>query len=386
LAARAFLGLIALSVFATGARGAQVVKGPYLIFPGDKTQMQVLWQLDVAASGTLRWGADTACSDGSAMPHSSGDRLFAHTITGLTPDSKYYYRLEAGTASLTGSFRTAPPDNGQRAKFFAFGDTRTNLAPLNAVTGAMVAAFQADPACQTFVLHVGDWVDADTEDFWATRFFDPSGTRTAALVANLPVLGCMGNHEGAGVIYRKYWPYPYVASRYWSFDYGPAHVVVVDQYDAAGGPSDAQVDWIRGDLASTAKKWKFLLFHEPAWTAGVHPNNTRAQQALQPLCETYGVDVCFAGHNHYYARCVVNGVHHVTTGAGGAPLYTPVPGQPYLVTSAKEYEYCKIEIDGNRLTLEALTPDGTVLDSFAITHPEPARARWWRLLSWQEDR
>jgi hypothetical protein len=90
------------------------------------------------------------------------------------------------------------------------------------------------------------------------------------------------------------------------------------------------------------------------------------QTYLQPLCEQYGVSIVFGGHNHYYARAVVCGMQHITTGGGGAPLYTPVPSHPNVVASAAAYRFCKIAIDGNTLTFKAVTPAGVVLDSVTL--------------------
>ena len=74
----------------------------------------------------------------------------------------------------------------------------------------------------------------------------------------------------------------------------------------------------------------------------------------------------FGGHNHYYARGVVNGVHHVTTGGGGAPLYDPESGHPNIVAYAKVNHFCKITIKGGELYYSALTPEGEVIDEFTI--------------------
>jgi hypothetical protein len=178
----------------------------------------------------------------------------------------------------------------------------------------------------------------------------------------------MGNHEQSGVLFTKYFPYPFVGGRYWSFDYGPAHFTVVDQYTIYG-PGSAQLDWIETDLASTNKPWKFVYLHEPGWSAGGHSNNTSVQNYIQPLCEQYDVAMVFAGHNHYYARAVVNGVQHITTGGGGAPLYDPSPGYPNVVTIAKAHHVCTVEIDGGLLHFEAVTPAAAVLDSFTLSLP-----------------
>jgi hypothetical protein len=177
----------------------------------------------------------------------------------------------------------------------------------------------------------------------------------------------MGNHEESGELYEKYFPYPFEeGGRYWSFDYGPAHFVMVDQYVDYGAGS-TQLEWIDNDLDLTDKTWKFVFFHEPGWSAGGHSNEQDVQDYIQPLCEAYGVDMTFAGHNHYYARAWVNGVHHITTGGGGAPLRTPDPDYtPEVVATSESNHFCKVEIQGNTLTFTAVKPDGTEIDSLSI--------------------
>ncbi len=75
-----------------------------------------------------------------------------------------------------------------------------------------------------------------------------------------------------------------------------------------------------------------------------------------------------AGHNHYYARAFVDGVHHVTAGGGGAPLHTPNPTFPFVVATAKAHHFCTIAIDGGTLVLTAYGKAGQVLDTFTVTH------------------
>jgi len=190
------------------------------------------------------------------------------------------------------------------------------------------------------------------------------------MLADLPYHSSVGNHEfyGSGNYYtfKKYFRYPYVADHYWSFDYGPAHFLVMDQY-VSYSPGSPELTWIENDLAATEKPWKFIVLHEPGWSAGGgHGNNYSVQQYIQPLCEEYNVPIVFGGHNHYYARAVVNGITHITTGGGGAPLYSPDPNSPYVVAASKSHHFCKIEINGNTLNFTAVKPNGTVIDSFTI--------------------
>jgi hypothetical protein len=37
---------------------ASMRKGPYLIYPGNNTEMQVLWQLTGSGPSTIEWGLD----------------------------------------------------------------------------------------------------------------------------------------------------------------------------------------------------------------------------------------------------------------------------------------------------------------------------------------
>jgi hypothetical protein len=258
----------------------------------------------------------------------------------------------------------------------AYGDTRSNPNIHDQVAAAMLATFNGNEDFQSIILLTGDLVNnGNSESDWDNQFFNPSYPNIKAMLANVPYQAVIGNHEGSGQLFVKYFPYPFIGGRYWSYDYGPAHFVVVDQYTSYSSGS-AQLQWIENDLASTTKPWKFLYLHEPGWSAGGHSNNTSVQNHIQPLCEQYGVSILFAGHNHYYARAVVNDVQHVTTGGGGAPLYPPNNNYPNIVTTSMAYHYCKVEIDGSFLHFTAVKPDATVIDEFtvSIVGIEPANA------------
>jgi hypothetical protein len=142
---------------------------------------------------------------------------------------------------------------------------------------------------------------------------------------------------------------------------------MLDQY-VPYAVGSAQYNWLVNDLTASTKNWKFIVLHEPGWSAGGgHDNNTTVQAVIQPLAEQYGVVMVFGGHNHYYARAVVNGVQHLTVGGGGAPLHTPDPNMPYIVTTSESYSFAKITIDANVLTCTVVKSDGTVIETFELT-------------------
>ncbi|MCP4592796.1 MAG: metallophosphoesterase family protein [bacterium] len=365
-------------------------KGPYLIFPGDNTQMTILWQTWDTVPGTVAWGEDSHCSLGQLESVERDDHQHRVTLDGLTPDTLYHCRVTVEAEDWTGTFRTAPTSDATALSFFVYGDSRSNPAQFDAVNAAIVHLFQGDPALQTFIAHAGDYVgEGRREEDWDNDLFNRQWPNTLALLGNLPLQGCWGNHEGEGDLFRRHFPYPFVEAAYWSFDWGPVHVAVLDQSRYHyGSPADwdAQMLWLESDLATTSRPWKIVLLHEPGYSAGnlviptdprfqqvIHPNQEYVQTDIQPLCERFGVALVFGGDNHCYARCEVNGVTHITTAGAGAPLYPPDPDyDPTVVATAQAHHFCLVNIEGDALTLTALTPAGDVLDEFTIT-PPPAR-------------
>jgi len=348
-------------------------KGPHLIFNGNNTEMQVFWQLNKTDTCLIKWGIDTLYSLGNQQIYEYGnDHQYKYLFTNLKPGNKYYYQIKINDNIFNGSFYSALPENSDQVNFFAYGDTRTYPATHNNITKKMISLYKADPNLQTFILSTGDFVgNGDIESHWDTYFFDPSYSYIQEMLANLPFQSCIGNHEQTGKLYRKYFPYPYISDDfYWSFDYGSAHFSILDQYTSYNTDSK-QLNWLEKDLISTDKKWKFIILHEPGWTAGVgHENNINVQKYIQPLCEKYGVQIVFGGHNHYYARAEVNSIVHITTGGGGAPLYNSDPTYPNIVVTSKSYHFCKIEINKKILDFTAMTPEGKIIDHFILKTTE----------------
>jgi hypothetical protein len=370
------IGLLACLTFVITSNPAvaqSMRKGPYLIYPGTNTEMQVLWQRTAVETCTVEWGTDLTYSLGSEeTTEYGGDHQHTHTITGLTPGTLYYYRVSVAAEEHTGSFRAAPATDATQLKYIAYGDTRSYPADHDGVAASIMSEYIADPAFQTMLISVGDLVNnGNLEADWDNQFFDPTYTNIQTMLSEMPYQSCMGNHEGTGVLFTKYFPYPFVSGRYWSFDYGPAHFICVDQYTSYSTGS-AQLTWIENDLAASTKEWNFIYLHEPGWTSGHHSNEIPVQDYIQPLCEQYGVPIVFGGHNHYYSRALVNGVHHITTGGGGAPPYSPTAGYPYIVYKISAYHYCMVEIDGAFLDFTARTRSGTVIDTFSVDLPQAA--------------
>jgi predicted phosphodiesterase len=394
---KALTGLAFVLAFAVSgtAAFAGILKHPYLIYPGQNTQMEVVWQDDTAGeTNMVSWGTSTLYSMGTVTAPEFGDRQHKYTITGLTPNTKYYYQVADQTSSAvygTGSFITAPEDDAASIRFLAMGDSRSQPFALDNVMQAM-RAFYSQPGnedYQRLTIHNGDWVSTDGESYWTTQWFDPTKTDIVAFTANSPIDGCKGNHDnksGYSATFPKYFPFPYANltaktvapltdasgnpyynNLYWSFDYGPVHFTVVDEYSSYA-PGSAQYNWLVNDLATTTKPWKVLIYHEPSYSAGADGDNIPVR-ALEPLVTQYNVDLIYAGHSHNYARtgaytsAQANGdqialnVPHITSGGGGAPVYQPdltnKGNFPHVITAWPAMEFMTFDVEGKTLTMTA---------------------------------
>jgi hypothetical protein len=280
---------------------------------------------------------------------------------------------------------TAPVETSTELNFFMFGDTRTLYAWHDSVSAAMIGDYQNDPSFQTITVCTGDLVTYGAEESeWQSEFFTDLGPNTLQRLSEVPFVSCLGNHglyysnysavDMTSALFGKYFPYPYVERRYWSFDYGPVHFTIVDLYPdfydpyGQGKIDDDQLAWIESDLNNTTKEWKIVVLHEPGWSAGgsssgsPHPNNNHVQTLLQPLLEQYGVQVLQCGHNHYYAHAVKNGIIHLTAAGGGAPLYSPDPMKPNVMKTNETHHYCKASINGDNMNIIVLSPAGDTVD------------------------
>lgn len=367
-AARRLLGILVLLGAASTPAQAAVKKPPYLLFTGQNTSMDVMWQSTITESNVIRWGTSTSYELGQAASSEFGsDHQHRYTLFGLTPDTVYYYQVDGFG---TGFFRTAPPTNATAVSLWAISDSQFDPAIHESVIAQIRAAYTAAPALQTLVLHAGDWAMDDTETTWNNEFFLSSSTfpQVAAQLTELPMAGARGNHEGSGTRFKKYLPFPYQSNFYWSFDYGPVHVTVIDNF-ATYTAGSAEYNWIVNDLASTTRPWKIVIMHEPGWSAGGdHENNTTVQAVLHPLFEQYRVDVVLNGHNHYYARAVVDGIQYLTIGGAGGELMPVNLGYPNIVKAVSDHNYLRVDVAGSTLTFTASRSTGAPIETVTLTH------------------
>ncbi|MFA5859382.1 MAG: fibronectin type III domain-containing protein [Elusimicrobiota bacterium] len=309
-------------------------------------------------------------------------------LTGLEPDTTYYYRCgEPGNWSARKHF-TTPPIKGsnQAIRFAAYGDSRNNGAEVKKINNAV------KPYDPLFRLHVGDLVGGGTwQAQWNIDFFP----NVEALISECPMLPTLGNHEFHASNYYNQFSLPAPKSWY-SLNIGNIHLISLDndildfEWDAKWyyDPSSPQYKWLKADLekadADPDIQWKFVFFHAPPFSSKQPYNGSWIRNDWIPLFEKHKVDIVFCGDNHFYERTysliqtaimdrgpnfVKNmGVLYVTVGGEGAPLTTLGTPDPYHAFQRKVFHFAIIDVAGSNLTLKAYLDDGvTMFDTFTVS-------------------
>jgi len=357
--ARSFLpGCAVVLLFVAGVT---LTRGPYLQSVTG-TSAIVIWQTAAPGSSRVEYGVGgyTASID---LPDPTVEHVI--TLTDLITGTEVIYRVSTdGVELASGSFRTAAaPD--QSFTFAVIGDSGTGSTGQVAVADRMVAL---DPQ---LVLHTGDVVYPDGQAAgYDPFFFNPYQT----LAKRAPIYPTLGNHDyhsqsGQPYLDAFYLPHnnPAQTERYYSFDWGNAHFTALDFNT---GPDAAQLDWLKNDLASTDKPWKFVFYHQAIYSSGPHGHEdwvTAKRALLAPIFEQYKVDVVFNGHDHDYERTQpINGVLYIVSGGGGGPLYQVNP-QSFSAYAETTYHTVLATLDGCTLTLQAVKPDGTIFDATTLS-------------------
>jgi hypothetical protein len=351
-----------------------VTRGPYLQRLVRDT-VTVVWHQERAADCGLE------LRRGDAPPRVIRGRTATECVieaAGLEPNAVYHYKALADGIPVTAetTFRTG----GAEAvfSFLVFGDSGCACPSQLAVRDRMLGS----PA--DFLLHTGDMIYRKVlrpEDF-DDQIFAPYRD----LMSHAVLWPCLGNHDRErddGTIWRDVFftpaNNPENAKDYYSFDYGSAHVVVIDS-NAPTGKKSAQRRFLERDLAASTAPWKFVVLHHSLYSSGKHGGAKRIRRNLVPLFDQYGVAVVFMGHEHSYERTkpmrgdeIVgpeHGVVYVTTGGGGKSV-RPVGTSWFTAYSESAFHFTRVTVDRDALLVEMVRADGAVRDRFRVPRRMP---------------
>lgn len=447
------------ALMAAEERPVELTRGPYLqtATPGGVT---IVWRMRTGDKPQVRFGLKPDVLDqtlpGSAIrlrrtiedggstallkPLNAAPvdtRQYEAVVTGLKPDTRYYYAVFEGDIRLTPdhpdfSFNTLPtPGKPRDALFWVVGDSGTGNRVQLKVHTAMRNLLKAENRTLDGYLHVGDMAYGSGMDSEFQGFFFDS---YAATLRNTVCWASMGNHEGrhsngaegVGPYYDAYvcpengeaGGLPSGTEAYYSFDYGEMHFICLDSHDLPRDPNGTMAQWLKADLEKTRAKWVIAFFHHPPYTKGSHDSDKEQQliemrRDILPILESGGVDLVLTGHSHIYERSMLldgayatptvaenvvlndgdgnpagdgpyrksaglhpnEGAVQVVAGHGGTTLTRKSAPSPVMRTTIIEFGSVLLDLKGNALTARMVNSDGVIRDTFQIVKEGQAVVR-----------
>ena len=311
-----------------------VTRGPFLQMVSPDA-ITIRWSTATANTSRVKYGLTENSLNASIADRKS---VIDHEmrITGLKPDTRYYYAIGSRFSIIKGSYRnyftTSPPANTKRViRIGVFGDPGTGTALQKSSRDNYLKMKGGYNNAEMIIMLGDNAYNAGTEGEHNLHFFD---IYTNNIFDNHVIFPVPGNHEYANdkgravdhnIPYYSIFTVPANAEsgglasgteHYYSYDYGNIHFIMLDSYGIDGGnhlyddtSNGQQALWLKADLAANAgkHKWTIACMHHPPYTNGSHISDAEQdliaiRRKITPILERYGVDLVLAGHSHVYER------------------------------------------------------------------------------------
>jgi hypothetical protein len=184
------------------------------------------------------------------------------------------------------------------------------------------------------VFALGDNAYEDGSAAEYTNCYAPTWGRHLARTKPVP-----GNHDyqtsGAAGYYGYFGAAAGASGKgYYSYDRGAWHIIALNN-EIANGPSSAQMQWLRADLAANPNLCTLAYWHRPLYSSTPGSGTSTVINSVRPLWDTlyaYGVDLVLNAHRHTYERIAPvkpdgtpnssTGIRAIIVGTGGFAHHT----------------------------------------------------------------
>ena len=379
-----------------------------IVAKDNSTSRTIMWQSDssepdavieyrLVSSDDIKTlsASDAAFTDDGSMTY-----IHEGTIIDLTPDTKYEYRIGYSTdrrsdwypleTAGAGEYEVLIYPDSQSGDYSGWEQLVKNSADRNPNAALYIS--------------MGDLVDNGEQAYQWRTWLDS----IKPLSARIPLAPTLGNHEMYTLDWKMREPRAYLNyfdvpsngnvtfnRRYYSYDYGDVHYVVLDTqlYESTHEDNhdthhpdlyDVQVQWLRQDLASNTKKWTVVLMHrDPFQYAFDRPGASRAAGfdeegvLFMPIFDEFHVDLVLSAHLHSYRNRGhvrnfdrdASGPLYILTGIAGdarRPKWKQHPLDVYVIPDREVSNYMTMTVTPNRLVVRAFLADGTQVDESVI--------------------
>ena len=379
-----------------------------IVAQDNSTSRTIMWQSDsnepdAVIEYRLADSADSkilSATDKSFTDDGSTTYIHEATITGLTPNTKYEYRVGYG-ADRRSDWYSLETAGAKEYDVLIYPDSQSG--DYSGWEKIVKDSANRNPKASLYI-SMGDLVDNGEQAYQWRTWLDS----IKPLSARIPLSPTLGNHEMYTLDWKMREPRAYLNyfdvpnnsnatfnRRYYSYDYGDVHYVVLDTqlYESTHEDNhdthhpdlyDVQVQWLRQDLASNTKKWTVVLMHrDPFQYAFDRPDSSRAVGfneegvLFMPIFDEFNVDLVLSAHLHSYRNRghVRNfdrdesGPLYILTGLAGdagRPKWRRHPLDVYVAPQPETNNYMTMTVTPNTLTVRSFLPDGTQLDESVL--------------------
>jgi predicted phosphodiesterase len=188
-----------------------------------------------------------------------------------------------------------PKEDKDSVRFGVIGDSGSGDAAQFRVAEELAKAHQHWPL--DFIIMLGDNIyGEEAPEEYAARFEKPY---KALLDAGVPFYAALGNHDHPNQ--RFYRHFNMEGKRYYTFEGKGASVRLFALDTNYMDPE--QLAWLKKEACGSSARWKIPFFHHPIYSSGSkHGSSPELQRILEPVFAECGIDVVFAGHDHFYER------------------------------------------------------------------------------------
>jgi acid phosphatase type 7 len=313
-----------------------LTRHPYLQ-RGASNQMTIRWKTDVACVGKVNYGlVQSNLSQNVSETSPTTEHIV--TLTGLTPETRYFYNIATGSTIFQGDadnfFYTFPLEGSiKKHRFWVISDEGTGDYNQKKVRDAF-----ATYLTQNNISYINGWLtlgdnvyNSGTEIEFENNFFNIY--KDIKIMRQSPLFPALGNHDYANdatlqdnhnIPYKNLFSLPgqgqsggYPSNRweYYSYMVGNTLFVACDSHGEENNKrfwlDEAQRRWLINTLqwakTNANVKWTILYWHHTPYSQGSHNSDNvqdliDVRQNLIPIIDQYKVDLVLCGHSHVYER------------------------------------------------------------------------------------
>jgi predicted phosphodiesterase len=282
------------------------------------------------------------------------------------------------------NFRTAPNDMTTPLRFSYLTDPQIYVTEVSRIKAVYDKIHNDNPH---LIMVGGDHVADSTVARWQALMMAELNALHYAFTADAE-----GNHDGVGLNTYYGFPQPMAYPNTYSFNFGMAHIIVINTNYDSSSQLATLITWMTADLAKHQNdKWRIVLLHKALYSVGGHYNEgdiVPIRNTLGPVFQKNNINLVLQGHDHAYSRtCIApNGtrsvgmvppctVYYLANTASVDQRYSlfgdgASPMTYDIAASVKDQTYANLDVTQDTIKVTAYNYNGSswyVYDTFVVT-------------------